>query len=121
LETKKSEANLIKVEDDPIYVIPLGPPAVTTLEPTSESEDEDGMTFTGAWFTPVSPIDDPDNVGDYSSEAYCCPIISKSIDVESLVGDEGLMPAPLIVYETKPGIQQTKHVHQKNNYCANVQ
>jgi hypothetical protein len=36
---KKIEANLTKVNDDPSHAIPLGPPAVTTLEPTSGSED----------------------------------------------------------------------------------
>jgi hypothetical protein len=46
---KKVEANLTKIQDYPSHAIPLEPPAVTTLEPTSGSEDEDKMTFTGAW------------------------------------------------------------------------
>jgi hypothetical protein len=54
---KKVEANITKIHDDPSRVIPLGPPALTTLEPTSGSEDEDEITFTGAWYTPALPID----------------------------------------------------------------
>jgi hypothetical protein len=45
---KKVEANITKIHDDPSHAIPLGPPAVTTLEPTSGPEDEDEMTFTRA-------------------------------------------------------------------------
>jgi hypothetical protein len=56
---KKVEANLTKIYDDPIHAILLGPPAVTTLEPTSGDEDEDEMTLTGAWVTPSLPIDPP--------------------------------------------------------------
>jgi hypothetical protein len=36
---KKVEANLTKIHDDPSHAIPLGPPAVTTLEPTSGPKD----------------------------------------------------------------------------------
>jgi hypothetical protein len=56
---KKVEANLTKIHDEPSHAIPLGPPAVTTLETTYGDEDEDEMTFTGAWFTPTLPIDPP--------------------------------------------------------------
>jgi hypothetical protein len=50
---KRVEANLTKIHDDPSHAIPLGTPAVTTLEPTSGPKDEDEMTFTGAWYTPA--------------------------------------------------------------------
>jgi hypothetical protein len=62
---KKVEVNvnLTKIHDDPSHAVPLGPPAVTTLEPTSGTEDEDEMTFTGAWFTLALPID-PSNIED---------------------------------------------------------
>jgi hypothetical protein len=56
---KKVEASITKINDDTSHAIPLGPPAVTTLEPTSGDEDEDEMTLTGAWFTPALPIDPP--------------------------------------------------------------
>jgi hypothetical protein len=56
---KKVEANLTKIHDDPIHAIPLGPPAVTTLEPTSGDKYEDEMSFTGAWFTTALQIDPP--------------------------------------------------------------
>jgi hypothetical protein len=42
---------------------------VTTLEPTSESEDEDEMTLTRGWFTTVIPLDDPNDVDDYAPQA----------------------------------------------------
>jgi hypothetical protein len=45
---KKVKANLTKIYDEPSHAIPIGPPAVTTLEPTSGDEDEDEMTFTEA-------------------------------------------------------------------------
>jgi hypothetical protein len=53
---KKVEANITNKYDDPCHTIPLGTLAVTTLEPTYGPEDEDEMTFTGAWFTPALPI-----------------------------------------------------------------
>jgi hypothetical protein len=40
-EIQKSRANLAKVEDDPSAAIPLAPPAVTNLEPRSESKYDD--------------------------------------------------------------------------------
>jgi hypothetical protein len=63
---KKVEANLTKVKDDPSHAITLGPPAVTTLEPTSGAEDEGEMTFTGAWYTPALPNDSPNDKEDFS-------------------------------------------------------
>jgi hypothetical protein len=66
---KKVEANLTKVEDDPSHAIPLGPPAVTTLEPNSGSKDKDEMTFTGNWYTPPLPIDSPNDKEDFSPAA----------------------------------------------------
>jgi hypothetical protein len=74
---KKVDANITKVDDDPSHAISLGPPAVTTLEPTSGSEDEDEMMFTGAWYTPAIPIDSPNDKYDFSPAAYCCPTESK--------------------------------------------
>jgi hypothetical protein len=70
---KKVEANLTKKHDDPSHAIPLGPPEVTTLELTSGPENEDEMTFTGAWFTPALPIDPLNIKYDSPPAAYCCP------------------------------------------------
>jgi hypothetical protein len=62
-EKKKAESNLTKIEDDPSAAIPLGPPVVTTTEPDGETGDDDKMTFTGAWFTPVLPATVDDDEG----------------------------------------------------------
>jgi hypothetical protein len=70
---KKVEAILTKIHDDPSHAIPLGPPEVTTLEPASGPEDEEEMTFTGAWYTPALHIDSPNDKKDFSPAAYCCP------------------------------------------------
>jgi hypothetical protein len=74
---KKVYANLTNVDKDPSHAIPLGPPAVTTIETTSVSEDVDEMTFTGACYTPALPIDSPNDKKDFSPEAYFCPTESK--------------------------------------------
>jgi hypothetical protein len=74
----KVEANLTKVDDDLSHAIPLGPPAVSTLEPTSGSKDEDEMPFTGAWYTTALPIDSPNDKEDFSPAAYRCPTESES-------------------------------------------
>jgi hypothetical protein len=59
LQAKKAQANLTRVEEDPSAVIPLGPPVLVTLpQYDSDDEDQDQMTFTGAWFTPVVPDED---------------------------------------------------------------
>jgi hypothetical protein len=70
---KKVEANLTKIHYDPSHAILLGPPVVTTLEPTYGSEDEDEMTFNGSWYTPSLPIDYPNDKEEFSPAAYCCP------------------------------------------------
>jgi hypothetical protein len=60
-----------KIEDDPSAATPLGPPVLTTNEPGSGTEDEDEITFTGAWYTPVVPLDDGgNNEGGTSPVAY---------------------------------------------------
>jgi hypothetical protein len=69
----KVEANITKVNDDPSHAVTLGPLAVTTLEPTYGAEDEDEMTFTGAWYTPALQIDSSNGKEDFSPAAYCCP------------------------------------------------
>jgi hypothetical protein len=74
---KKVEANLTKIHDDRSHAIPFGPPAVTNLEPTSGSEDEDEMKFTGYWYTPALPIDSPNDKEEFSPAAYCCPTESE--------------------------------------------
>jgi hypothetical protein len=109
------------VKDDPIHDIPLGPPAVNTLEPTSDNEDEDGMMFTGAWYIPAILIDDKNDGYDYSPAAYLCPTVSKIVDVPSPMDDESVMPTPLIVDATEPVMLRMKHVHKKKNSQANVQ
>jgi hypothetical protein len=125
---KKVEANLTKIHDDPSHAIPLGPPAVTTLEPTSGPEDEDEMTFTGAWFTPALPIDPLNIEDDFSPAAYCCPTESEppaliprheiydsddeDSDDDAIATDDG---------STEPEVKSTKRVHKKKNSRANVQ
>jgi hypothetical protein len=125
---KKVEANLTKIHDDPSHAIPLGPPAVTTLEPTSGPEDEDEMTFTGAWFTPALPIDPPNIEDDFSPAAYCCPTESEppalipwyeiydsdddDSDDDDIASDDRI---------TEPEVKSTKSVHKKKNSRANVQ
>jgi hypothetical protein len=74
----KDKADIAKVEDDPRAAIPRGLPAVTTIEPMSESKDEYEITFTGAWSTPIVPIDEND---DYDPAVYCCPMVLESINV----------------------------------------
>jgi hypothetical protein len=125
---EKVEANITKINDDPSHAIPLGTPAVTTLEPTSGPEDEDEMTFTGAWYTPALPIDPPNNKDDFSPAAYCCPIESKPLalihrheiydsddddsDEDDIAIDDGV---------AEPEVRSTKRVHKKKNSRANVQ
>jgi hypothetical protein len=125
---KKVEANLTKIHDDPSHAIPLGPPAVTTLEPTSGPKDEDEMTFTGAWYTPALPIDSPNIKEDFSPAAYCCPTESEppaliprheiydsdddDSDEDDIAVDDGV---------TEPEVKYTKRVHKKKNSRVNVQ
>jgi hypothetical protein len=125
---QKVEANLTKIHDYPSHAIPLEPPAVTTLEPTSGPEDEDEMTFTGAWYTPALPIDSPNNKEDFSWAAYCCPTESESpslipwheiydsddddSDEDDISVDDGV---------TEPAVKSKKRVHKKKNSRANVQ
>jgi hypothetical protein len=125
---KKVEVNLTKIHYDPSHAIPLGPPAVTTLEPTSDPEDEDEMTFTGAWYTPALPIDPPNIKDDFSPAAYCCPTESEppaliprheiydsdddDSDDDDIALDDGV---------TEPDVKSTKRVHKKKNSRANVQ
>jgi hypothetical protein len=107
---------------------PLGPPAVTTLEPTYGSKDEDEMTFTGAWYTPALPIDSPNDKEEFSPAAYCCttesepPALIHRHDIydsddddsieDNIAVDDGV---------TEPAVKSTKHVHKKKNSRANVQ
>jgi hypothetical protein len=125
---KKVEANLTKIHDDPSHAIPLRPPAVTTLEPTSGTEDEDEMTFTGAWFTPALPIDPSNIEDDFPPAAYCCPTESEppalipwheiydsdddDSDDDNIASDERI---------TGPEVISTKSVHKKKNSRANLQ
>jgi hypothetical protein len=125
---KKVEANLTKIHDDPSHAIPLGPPAVTTLEPTSGTEDEDEITFTGAWFTPALPIDPSNIEDDFSPAAYCCPTESEppaliprheiydsdddDSDDDDIASDDRI---------TEPEVISTKRVYKKKNSRANVQ
>jgi hypothetical protein len=125
---KKVEANLTKIHDDPSHAIPLGPPAVTTLERTSGSEDEDEMTFTGAWYTPALPIDSPNDKEEFSPAAYCCPTESEppaliprheiydSDDDDSVEDDIAVDDGV-----TEPEVKSTKRVRKKKNSRANVQ
>jgi hypothetical protein len=129
---KKVEANITKVDDDPSHAIPLGPPAVTTLEPTFGSEDEDEMTFTGAWFTPALPIDSPNDKEDFSPAAYCCPTESETpalihrhaiYDSDDEDSVEDVTPLSIDVDDaaTEPAVKPTKRVHRKKKYRVNVQ
>jgi hypothetical protein len=98
-----------------------GSPAVITLEPTSDSEVEHEMVFTGAWRTPVIPLDDPNVVDDYDPSAYCCPTVSIYVDVASFMDAESVIPTPFIVDTTEPVAQRRKHVHNNKNFRASVQ
>jgi hypothetical protein len=105
---------------------------VTTLEPTSDSKDEDEMTFTGAWYTPALPIDSPNDKEDFSPAAYCSPTESEpparihrhaiydSNDEDSV---EDAMPLSTDGGDgaTEPVVRHTKRVHKKKNYRVNVQ
>jgi hypothetical protein len=124
----KVKANITKINNYPSHAIPLGPPAVTTLEPTSGSEDEDEMTFTGAWYTPALPIDSPNDKEDFSPAYYCCPTESKppafihryeiydSDDDDSVEDDIAVDDGV-----TEPEMKSTKRDDKKNNSRANVQ
>jgi hypothetical protein len=61
-------------------------------------EDEDELRFTGAWYTPVVPIDDGgiDN-GSTLPVAYCCP---ETPFIVVNLNDNENTPAPLIVDDT---------------------
>jgi hypothetical protein len=129
---KKVEANLTKVDNDPSHAIPLGPPTVTTLEPTSGYEDEDDMMFTGAWDTPALPIDSPNDKKDFSPAAYCCPTESEppalthrhaiyDSDDEDSVEDVTPMSTTVDDGATEPAVQHTNRVHRKKNSRVNVQ
>jgi hypothetical protein len=125
---KRVDANLTKIHDDPSHAIPLGPPAVTTLEPTSGFEDEDEMRFTGAWYTTTLPIDSPNNKEEFSPAFFCCPTESEppaliprhdiydsdddDSDDDDIAVDDGV---------TEPAVRSTKRVHKKNNSRVNVQ
>jgi hypothetical protein len=115
-KAKKAEANLTRIEDDPSGKILLGPPLLTTLAPSDSDnvEDEDEMTFTGAWFTPAVPVDDS-NDGDCSfPEVYCCPTESEPpalIDVTPLSTDEEEME---VVHRSK------YHSWKKNKYKLDI-
>jgi hypothetical protein len=105
---------------------------VTTLEPTSCSEDEDEMKFIGAWYTPALPIDYPNEKKDFLPAAYCCPTeyeppfithryeIYDSYDEDSV---QYVTPLSTTVDDgaTEPAVQHTKCVHRKKNSRANVQ
>jgi hypothetical protein len=129
---EKVEANFIKVDDGPIHAIHLGPPVVTTLEPTSGSEDEDEMTFTGAWYTPAIPIDSPNDKEDFSSASYCYPTKSEppalvhryaiyDSDDEDSVEDATSLSTNFDDGVTEPAVKPTKRVHRKKNSWVNVQ
>jgi hypothetical protein len=125
------EASLTNIHDDPIHAIPLGPPAVTTLEPTSGPEDEDEMTFTGDWFTPALPIDPPNVEDDFTPAAYGCPTteseppaliprheIYNSDDDDS--NDYDITSDDRIT-DNEHEVKSKKRVHKKKNSQANVQ
>jgi hypothetical protein len=125
---KKVEANLTKIHDYPSRAIPLGPPAVTTLEPTSGSEDEDEMTFTGAWYTPALPIDYPNDKEEFSPAAYGCPTESEPpalihrYDIYDSDDDDSVEDDIAVDYGvTEPAVKYTKRVHKKKNSRVNVQ
>jgi hypothetical protein len=125
---KKVEANLTKINHDPSHAIPLGRPVVTNLEPISDSEDENDMTLTRAWYTPALPIDSPNDKEDFSPAAYCCPTDSEppaiihrheiydSDDDDSVEDDIAVDDGV-----TKPAVKSTKRVHRKNNSWYKVQ
>jgi hypothetical protein len=128
---KKVEVNLTKIHDDPGHAIPLGPPAVTTLEPTSGDEYEDEMTFTGSWFTPSLPID-PTPVNDnVSPAAYCCPTTESEppalipwhdiYDSDDDNSDDDDIASDDTIPDNEPEVKSTKRVHKKKNSRANVQ
>jgi hypothetical protein len=57
-KAKKAETNLTRIEDDPSAAIPLVPPMLIARAPSeSNVEDEDEMTFTGAWFVLYYELD----------------------------------------------------------------
>jgi hypothetical protein len=128
---KKVEANLTKIHDDPSHAIPLGPPAVTTLEPTSGDEDEYEMTFTGAWFTPALPIDPPSVDDNVSPAAYCCPTTESEppaiiprheiYDSDDDDSDDDDIASDETIPDNEPEVKSTKRVHKKKNSRANVQ
>jgi hypothetical protein len=126
------EANPTKVNDYPSHAIPLGPPAVTTLAPTSGSEDEDEMTFTGAWYTPALPINSPNDEEAFSPAAYWCPTESEppALIYRHAIYDSGdedsvedVTPLSTTVDDgaTETAMKPTKRVHRKKNSRANVQ
>jgi hypothetical protein len=129
---KKVEENFTKLNDNPSQAIPLGPPAVTTLEPTSGAEDEDEMTFTGALYAPALPIDSPNDKEHFLPAAYCCPTESKPpalinrhdiyySDDEDSVEDDTPLSTAVDDGATEPAVKPTKRVDRKKNSRANVQ
>jgi hypothetical protein len=105
---------------------------VTTLEPTSCSEDEDEMTFTGTWYTPALPIDSTNDKEDFSPAAYCCPTESKppalihrhaiyDRDDEDSVEDVTPLSTAVNDGATEPALQHTSRVHRKKNSRVNLQ
>jgi hypothetical protein len=125
---KKVEVNLTKIHDDPSHAISLEPPAVTTLEPTSGSEDEDKIMFTRAWYIPSLAIDSPNDEEEFSPAAYCCPTESEHpalihrheiYDSDDEDGVEDYIAVDEGV--TEPVVKSTKRGHKKNNSLANVQ
>jgi hypothetical protein len=78
-KAKQAEENLTRIEDDQSGKNLFGNPLLTTLSP-SDSDDvkeEDEMTFTGAWLTPVVPFDDGEDGDHFFPEVYCCPTESE--------------------------------------------
>jgi hypothetical protein len=121
---KKIEANITKVNDDPSHAIPLGPPAVTTLEPTSGSEDEDEMTFTGACYPPALPVDYPNDKEEFSPAAYCCPTESEPpalIPRHELYDSDDEDSVEYDIAVDYGEVKPTKCVHRKKNSRANLQ
>jgi hypothetical protein len=105
---------------------------VTTLEPTSYREDEDEMTFTGAWYTSALPIDCQNDKEDFSPAAYFCPTDSEppaiihrnaiyDSDDEDSVEDGTPLSTAVDDGATGPVARNTKRVHKKKNSWANVQ
>jgi hypothetical protein len=120
---KKVKANLTKIHDDPSHAIPLGPPSVTTLEPTSGDEDEDEMTFTGAWLTPALPIDPPPVEDISPPAAYCCPTTESEppaiiprhdiYDSDDDDSDDDDIASDDTIPDNEPEVKSTKLVHKK--------